>query len=441
MREFDSGSLRSHIIHLSWPMVLANLLQNIAAGYVLFLLGRINVESLAAYSIVMSSFATLFSSVHGALINAAIALVSRKCGAGQHRLISRALPGMLVFGTLAFMAYAAIVFVSMGPVLSFFGAKGPVLDMAKEYTGILMISCVFMTFYSLLLGVSRGSGDSVTPLKVVLIMTGINAVLNTILTLNMQMGIKGVALSEMLSYAAAAAAYFIIFLRGLNGIKLTGFNWDKNIVKTYASLTWKSIIQNFSVDAGSMIMLRIISVYGNAFIAAYGIITRLNGFLMMIGWPITNSGAVIVGQNLGKKRRDRAMETVLQSFIVFCWAAVPAMLAYLVFPAQIMAVFTSDPAVIKYGIVYLLIMGPSLLFLAAGMTAQSAFNGAGSMGVPTIINLVAFVAIRTILAATLPSFMHLNESGIFWATSVSIIIFGVICWYVYKKERWTLKEI
>jgi putative MATE family efflux protein len=362
MRQFDSGSLRSHIIHLSWPMVLANLLQNIAAGYVLFLMGRINVETLAAYSIVMSSFATLFSSVHGALINAAIALVSRKCGEGLQHKISRALPGMLVFGTLAFMIYGAIVYLSMGPVLAFFGAKGQVLDMAKEYSGILMISCVFMTFYSLLLGVARGAGDSMTPLKVVILMTCVNAALNTVLTMHMQLGIRGVAISEMLSYAVAAMAYLVIFIRGLHGIKLDGVKWDKDIVKTYADLTWKSIIQNFSADAGLMIMLRIISVYGNAFIAAYGIILRLNGFLMMIGWPITNSGAVIVGQNLGRKRRDRAMETVVNSFIVFCWVAVPAGLAYLIFPAQIMAVFTSAPEVVRYGIIYLMIIGPSLPF-------------------------------------------------------------------------------
>jgi putative MATE family efflux protein len=440
MRGFDSGDLRTHIVQLSWPMVLANLLQNIAAGYVLFLLGRISVEALAAYSIVVSSLIALFSSVHGALINAAMALVSRKCGEKQNHLISEALPGMLAFGTLVFVAYAGLMYAIMGPALAFFGAKGVVLSMAKDYTGIVLLSCFFMTFYSLLLGVARGSGDSVTPLKVVLVLVSTNIILYTVLIGKMRMGLKGAALADMLSYAGAAISYFIVFVRGLNGIKLSGFKWNRAIVKTYAELTGKSIVQNFTGDFGSMIMLRMISGYGNVFIAAYGIVNRLVNFLLMLGWPITNSGGVIVGQNLGSKRRDRAMQTVRESFIVFCWAAVPTGILFLVFPAQIMAAFTSDAAAVQYGIIYLLIMGPSMPLLAAGQSAQSAFNGAGSIGMPIILNVLTII-IRIGLAATLPYFMHLRENGIFWSVSVSYVFFGVIYWYFYKKEKWAQKEI
>ncbi len=88
-----------------------------------------------------------------------------------------------------------------------------------------------------------------------------------------------------------------------------------------------------------------------------------------------------------------------------------------------------------------MILGPSLPFLAAGLAVQSAFNGAGSVGTPTLINIAAFIVLRTALAATLPSFMHLNENGIFWAVSLSIIFFGAISWYVYKRKKWLLKEI
>jgi len=440
MREFDSGNLRSHIMHLSWPMVIANILQNVAAGYALFLIGRISVEALAAYSIAVSSLIALFASVHGALINAAMALVSRKCGAKQQHLISEALPGMLAFGTLVFVVYAGLMYSIMGPALSFFGAKAEVLSMAKDYTGIVLISCFFMTFYSLLLGVARGSGDSVTPLKVVLVLVSINIVLYTVFIGKMRMGLKGAALAEMCGYAGGAISYFIVYLRGLNGIKLSGFRWNRAVVKTYAELTGKSIVQNFTGDFGSMIMLRIIAGYGNAFIAAYGIGSRLVNFLLMVGWPITNSGGVIVGQNLGKSRRDLAMETVLQSFIVFCWAAVPTGLLFLIFPAQVMAAFTSDNAALQYGVIFLMIMGPSMPFLAAGQAAQSAFNGAGSIGVPILLN-VATIILRIGLAVTLPFFAYLRENGIFWSISISYVFFGLIYWYFYNRKKWMLKEI
>lgn len=422
-------------------MIIANMLQNIAAGYVLFLLGRINVETLAAYSIVMTSVMALYYSVHGSLINAAIALVSRKCGEVRQAEVGRSLPGMLVFGTAVFLAYGAIVFFTLGPVLSFFGAKGAVLEMSGQYMKIALIACFFMTFYSLLLGVARGAGDSMTPLKVVMLMTGVNIILNTVLTLHFKWGIKGAAYSEMLSYGVAAAAYIAVFARGLHGIKLGGIKPEPGLLKTYASLTGKSMLQNFSLDFSMMLMLRIVSGYGNAFIAAYGIVTRLNGFLMMIGWPITNSGGIVVGQNLGRKMRDRAMQTIKDSFAVFSWIMVPASVVYLAFPGLLTAVFTTDPQVIKYGSMFLMIIAPAMIFLAAGQAAQSGLSGAGYMTMPTLANIATLIIIRVALAATLPSFEHLKQNGVFIAISVSLILYGIVNWYLYRKGKWTQKEI
>jgi putative MATE family efflux protein len=422
-------------------MILGNILQNAAAAFVLFLMGRIGVEALAAYSIVMTSVMALFYSVHGALINAAIAFVSRKAGAGRMDVVNKALPGMLGFGTLLFLAYGAIVVLTAGPVLSFFGAKGEVLGMAREYAFLAMISCFFMTFYSLLLGVSRGAGDSVTPLKVVLVMSVSNIILNGVLTLWFGMGLRGAAISETAGYFVGAVVYSLIFVRGLHGIKLGKFTWDKNEVLSYAKLTMKSLVQNFSIDIGVLAMLRIVAGYGYAFIAAYGIVQRLLGFLLMIGWPITNSGGVIVGQNLGKKMIQRAMDTIKSSYHVFLWAAVPATLACVFIPSWLMSRFTDNADVISFGRDFLLILSPAIVFLAMGLASQAGLSGAGFITVPTVANIIILVFLRLFLAATLPGFAHFNGNGVFLSVSLTVVLYGIVNWYMYRQGNWTKKEI
>ncbi|MCE5300320.1 MAG: MATE family efflux transporter [Spirochaetia bacterium] len=441
MREFDKGNIRNHIIHLSWPMVLANILQNIAAAYELYLLGQLGVETLAAYSIAISSITALFFSLHGALINGALAIVSRRVGEKQHHRVSEALPYMIAFGILIFLIFWLAAYFSLAPVLSFFGAKGAVLTLGMEYLSVFLFTCLIQPVYAVLLGVARGAGDSVTPLKIIGTFIAVNIILNPLFIVVFKMGIRGAALTGVISYAIGAALYVAAFMKGVNGIKLKFGPMDKKMVTTYAGLTGKSIIQNFTLDAGALVMLKLIAGFGNPFIAAYGIGARLVNFLMMVGWPICNSGGVIVGQNLGSGQKDRAMSTVIQSFILFAWVAVPAALIFLFMSNPVISAFTSDPQTIKYGSAYLIIMAPAMIFLAYGQAVQSAFNGSGAIGTATIINVSSYIIIRLILAATLPVIGALREYGMFWAISLSLAVYGIMYHLAYTHKGWLNKEI
>jgi Na+-driven multidrug efflux pump len=422
-------------------MVLGNLLLNIVAGIELYFLGRIDVETLAAYSIVLTSLMALHASVHGALINGALAFVSRRCGAREHHIVSEALPGMLVFGTGLFMLFGLSAYASLSPVFTFFGAKAEVLVMAKDYMGIMLITCIFMSFYSVLLGTARGSGDSMTPLKIIGVMAVVNVSANILFIVFMKMGIRGAAFSGLATYLIGATLYVMAFLKGLHGIRLARPVFKASYVRTYASLTWKSVAQNFTNDAGNMLMLRIISGYGNPFIAAYGIVYRFINFLLMVGWPICNSGGVIVGQNLGSRNRERAMATVLESFKLYSWVALPTAAVFFFLSAPVMGVFTADASTAAYGITFMKIVSFSLPFMAAGLAAQSAFTGAGVIGLPTLFNVMTFLIFRLGLALWLPSIGGMRETGIFWAIAASLVFFGAIYWLYYRTEKWTHKEI
>lgn len=422
-------------------MFLANLLLNAVTGVEMYLLGKINVESLAAYSIVVTSFMALYASVHGGLINAAIAFVSRRCGAGEQGKVSEALPSMLLFGMGVFVCFGLIAYASLTPVLNFFGAKGDVLAMSKDYLSIMLLTCIFMSFYSVLLGVARGAGDSLTPLKIIGVIAVINIVLDVLFIGYFNMGIKGAAYAGVATYMTGAALYVRVFLKGLGGIKLSKASFKPGLVKTYAVLTWKSLGQNFTADTGNILMLKIVSGYGNPFIAAYGVVGRLINFLMMAGWPICNSGGVVVGQNLGKKKMGRAMASVVESFKIYLWVVLPTTVAFYFFSGPIISVFTADAAVAAYGATYLKIVSLCLPLMAAGLAAQGAFNGAGSIGMPTVLNVLSYIIVRVGLALYLPGFQAIREAGVFWAFSLSFVFFGIINWVFYRRGKWTRKEI
>lgn len=443
MREFHKGNIQSHIIHLSWPMVLANLVQNSASVFELFLLGRIGLEALAAISIVMSSVFALNISVHGGIINGAIAIISRYAGAKRYNEINKVLVQMFIFAAFVFGVFSLIIYVFLDPILIFFGAQGEVLTMASGYIKIMLLGFLPFSIYTIGMAALRSSGDSVTPLKVIMVMMFFNIILNPVFIVVLNLGVKGAALSGLVMNIAAAVYYIIVFTRGIHFFKIrpSDFKIELKIMSKYAGLSLKSIGQGFTGDLGTVAMLKIVSVFGNPMIAAYGIVGRLVFFLLMFGWPIGNSGGLILGQNLGMKIKERAKQTVIETIKVFGYISVPVSLCFFIFAGPILQLFTSDTVVLQYGTFYLRLMAVVLPLFGAGLNIQSAFNGAGSTGTPTVVTFISFILVRVPLALLFPMLPAVGKNGIFIAVAVSMAVYAAIFIALYKKGTWINKEI
>lgn len=443
MREFHKGNIQSHIIHLSWPMVLANLVQNSASVFELFLLGRIGLEALAAISIVMSSVFALNLSVHGGLINGAIAIISRYAGAKRHDEINKVLVQMFIFAAFVFGVFSLTIYIFLDPILMFFGAQGEVLDMASGYIKIMLLGFLPFSIYTIGMAALRSSGDSVTPLKVIMVMMLFNIILNPVFIVVLNLGVKGAALSGLVMNIAAAVYYIVVFTRGIHFFKIrpSDFKIDFKIMSKYAGLSLKSIGQGLTGDLGTVAMLKIVSAFGNPMIAAYGIVGRLVFFLLMFGWPIGNSGGLILGQNLGMKIKERAKQTVIETIKVFGYISLPVSICFFIFAVPILQLFTRDTVVLQYGTFYLRLMAVVLPLFGAGLNIQSAFNGAGSTGTPTVVTFISFILVRVPLALLLPVIPVVGMNGIFIAVAVSMAAYAAIFIALYKKGNWINKEI
>lgn len=424
-------------------MVLANIIQNLASAFELFLLGRIGIDALAAIAIVLTSVYGLNLSVHGGLINGAIAILSRYAGAKRHDDLNKALGQIFIFAVLVFGVFSFLIYIFLDPILVFFGAKGDVLIMASGYIKIMLLGFLPFSVYTIGMVALRSLGDSVTPLKVIIVMMVFNIILNPIFIVAMNLGVKGAALSGLVMNIAAAVYYIIIFTNGIHlfRLKWSDFKPDFTLLKMYAGLSLKSIGQGFIGDAGNLAMLKIISAFGNPMIAGYGIGGRLFFYILMFGWPIGNSGALIVGQNLGMKIKERVRQTVVETIKVFGYITVPAALIFIVFARPIVQLFTHDDVVIKYGVYYLRVISVFMPFFGAGLNIQSIFNGAGATGTPTVVTFVSSILVRVPLAMALPLIPALAEYGIFWAVGISMAVYSVIYVVLYNRGRWMNKEI
>jgi putative MATE family efflux protein len=443
MVELDKGDLSKHIFDLSLPMVIGNLFINIISTVELYLIGTIGLEALAAISIINSSIVAFYLSIHGGLINGAITMISRYAGRKDYDLANKSLAQMLLFSVFVFGFYFLIVYFFKQNILIFFGAKNNVLHFASAYIDILCLSFISISLYSVFLGVLRGAGDSLTPLKLVIICYVFIGILNLIFIKFFKFGLKGAALSNLISFSIATIIYILIFIKGIHffKLKLKYFLPDFNILKTYNSLTIKAISQGFLNDLGAMAMLKMMAGFGNEFIAAYGIVLRLVYFVQMFGWPIGNSGGVIVGHNIGAGDLKRARQAVIEGIKIYSYIIFVAVIVFLLFTKPIIQLFTADNQVINYSNYFLRLLSFSLPVLCVGLIIQSGFNGAGVMGTSALVIFVSYILFRIPAAYIFMNFTPLKEFGIYWAIAISVFVNSILFWILFERDEWLKKKI
>ncbi len=191
--------------------------------------------------------------------------------------------------------------------------------------------------------------------------------------------------------------------------------------------------------ANYMILLKIISGYGDPFIAAFGIINNLTMFMQRFGWPIGNSGGVIVGHSLGGGNRENVRHTVKTTLALYTSITASFAAVFFVFTGWIIGIFTGDTVVIGYGSRFLQILAPAYILMGAGVIMFTTFNSTGATGLPLAVNFIALYLIQIPLALILPRFM--GESGIYWAMTIGMSAHGVTSLLFLKFSNWMEKKI
>ena len=123
--------------------------------------------------------------------------------------------------------------------------------------------------------------------------------------------------------------------------------------------------------------MRVISTFGSDALAGYTIGIRTVIFAILPAWGLSNAAATMVGQALGAGKPDRAEESVWTAgkYNAIVLGLVGAV--FVVFAPQIVAIYTSDPAVAPYAISCLRIVSTGFVFFAYGLVLTQSFNGAG----------------------------------------------------------------
>jgi putative MATE family efflux protein len=293
----------------------------------------------------------------------------------------------------------------------------------------------------------RGAGDAVIAMRVLWIANGINIVLDPALILGLgpfpELGIQGAAVATNIGRGTAVLIQFWMLARA--GGRLT---IRREHVVMLPGVMWKLIrlsatgtFQVFIGMASWVGLIRILASFGDAVLAGYTIGIRLIIFALLPSWGMSNAAATLVGQNLGAKQPERAEQSVWIAGLYNMIFLGSVGLAFIIAAPWLVAVFTSDPEPLAWGVQCLRIVSCGFPFFAYGMVLTQSFNGAGDPWTPTWINLFCFWLFELPFAAFSAYGLGWGPTGVFITMTISFSSLAVVSAVFFRRGKWKLKEV
>jgi putative MATE family efflux protein len=224
-------------------------------------------------------------------------------------------------------------------------------------------------------------------------------------------------------------------------IRAADLGIDVSVMRGILRISGTAMFQNFISTSSWIGLVRILTGFGSAAVAGNTIGIRIILFALLPSFGVSNAAATLVGQNLGAGKPERAEAAAWKAglYNTYCLAAVG--LVFLLFAPQLIAIFTSDPAVAPYGVRCLRIVAAGFLFYGYGMVLTAAFNGAGDTWTPTWIFLGCLWLWEIPLAWVLAHPLGFGPTGVFIAVSVAFSTLALVSAWLFSKGSWKTKRV
>ena len=146
--------------------------------------------------------------------------------------------------------------------------------------------------------------------------------------------------------------------------------------------------------------------------------------------------AAIIGQNFGANQYSRIIGSLWRAWAISMVFMICCTVMSLLYPEDLISIFSADPDVIYFGVIYLAIF--SLGYVAVGtiMVVASAFQGLGKT-YPSLIGAALDYALFAALVLTLPSFFGWGIQSVWWIKLVTAIaeMAVVAAWLRWELQR------
>ncbi len=433
-----TGSVHRHLVRLTLPGIAGAFAMMVFNLTDTWFVSRLGTEELAAMGFTFSVVMIVGALAIGFSAGAA-SITSRALGAGNRSLARRTVTDGLILTILGTALVSATGLLLLTPVFSMLGAEGRVLALVREYMQVWFIGAVFAILPPVSDGCLRAAGDMVRPVLVMIACAILNVILDPILIFGWgpvpALGIKGAAIATVTSRGLGAAASLLILHHHhrliawqLPRIRQVLHSWREIIrLGIPAALTQAltPVAQGFCIRLAA-------GVGGVQAVAAMATGTRIETIVFIISLSYSMAIVPFVGHNYGANAHDRVRKARQISVRFAFFYAGTTLLLLLPTARWISGWFSTDPAVVRMSVIYLLVAAPGHAGLHISTWLGQLLN---VIGKPKPVLIISFSRVfGFIMPLSLLGISLFGFTGLVGGVALANLAAGALAYFLTRRQ-------
>jgi putative MATE family efflux protein len=380
-------------------------------------------------------------------------LVARFTGANDPEKVNRSV--YQAFLTAAFLSVgimAPVGYILAPSLLDLVNAAPEVQAEALPYLRIMFLFSFGMMMFFMAGGAFRSAGDARTPLRLGMILTVLNIILNVILIRGLGpipgFGTAGAAMGTVIAGGAVSITVLWILLSHTGVVAFPrGGPWrpDWSIIRELFRFGLPTGFQGIAMNVGGVILLRFIGSLADsaeaqaAYAVSYG---QLFSFITWTSVGLMAAAAAVGGQNLGAGKPERTIKGVHSAAgMALCVAALVGSL-FVLFPNQLLAVFgMDDPVTVAISVQLLRFLAVSGFFVCLALTYTGGLQGTGDTKGPLYISIISQVILPLGFCWVLQETQGLTSGAIWFAIVLGHVTRAGLSILRFRQGKWRLIEV
>lgn len=352
------------------------------------------------------------NAVAGLIGNGCAANLSLRLGEKKEKEASKSVASTIVFTIILGVVISLILYLLLDKLVLFFGCTEKVLPYAISYGKIILLGAPFMIIYSVLSQIIRADGSPKYSMVLLVLGAVINLILDPILIMGFNMGVKGGAIATIIGQIASAIMA-LMYIKRFKQVKIDkkDFRINKSIFKVMgyglsSFITQMTILVLFIFMNNIMTKYGALSKFGSDIpLSAYGIVSKLNSLFVSSVLGVSIGAQPIIGYNYGAGNYKRVKETLRKVLIINFLIGIIFNLSFQLFPKFLIGIFGSanNSLYVTFACdtlkIFLMVCFLNAFEMTTSIVIQSLGNVKKSTAVSFIRQIMLFIPLAILLTS------------------------------------------
>jgi putative MATE family efflux protein len=376
-----------------------------------------------------------------------LALISRAVGAKDMPTANRVAQQAFVVSAV-YAVLMALIGEFLGQKIVLLITSDPdIVSLGTMYLRIEFIGGATMIFRAMMDMMMQASGDSVNPMWIAVVYRLFHIALSPFLIFGWwifpELGVRGAAFTGIIAQGLGVLLGARVLFGSRSQIRLSfkGFRFDMGIIWRIIRVGFPAFISGIQRNLIQFFLQIFMAPFGTAALAAHVLTQRLEMFFFMPAMSFGMGAGILVGQNLGAKKPERAARSAwLAAGIVEAFIVVVSLVMF-IWTAPVVHFFNNDPALDAAATQFIHIAIAGWALMGFMFVLMNSLQSAGDTVPPMVINIITTWLVTMPLAYFLPRYTSWGVLGIRWAMSASIIVGAVGNIIYFRTGRWKTRGV